>query len=119
LVSSLRFPADARVRKRGAFVEIQREGRKLSGTAVLMFVHPQRKPHRARLGITVSRRVGCAVVRNTVKRRLREVFRLHPGWFAVGSDYVLVAKPAAAQASYGDLETEIERLSSRGPRISR
>jgi ribonuclease P protein component len=119
LVSSLRFPADARVRKRGAFVEIQREGRKLTGTAVLMFVHPQRRPHRARLGITVSRRVGCAVVRNTVKRRLREVFRLHPDWFAAGSDYVLVAKPAAAHASYVELASEVERLSKRGPRISR
>ena len=42
--SSFRFPARARVRKRGAFVEIQRDGRKLAGATVLMFVHPQRKP---------------------------------------------------------------------------
>jgi ribonuclease P protein component len=113
-VPSFRFPGDARVRKRGAFVEIQRDGRKLSGTAVLMFVHPQRKPNRARLGVTVSRRVGCAVMRNTVKRRLREVFRLHPDWFSQGRDYVFVARPAAALATYAQLEGEVERLSKRG-----
>ncbi len=117
MVHGFGHPAQARVRKRGAFVEIQREGRKTVGSAVLMFTHPQQKPgNRARLGVTVSRKVGGAVVRNRVKRLMREVFRLHPAWFAPGRDYVLVARPAAAALDFDQMKNEIERLCARSAR---
>ena len=112
-------PASARVRKRGAFVEIQRDGHKIVGSAVLMFTHPQRSATeggRARLGVTVSRRVGNAVVRNRVKRLMREVFRRNAAWFVRGRDYVLVARPAAAALDFGQMTSEIERLCARGKR---
>jgi ribonuclease P protein component len=114
------YPVHARVRKRGAFVEIQRDGKKIVGTAVLMFTHPQRATNgggnRARLGVTVSRKVGGAVVRNRVKRLMREVFRRNPAWFAQGRDYVLVARPAAATLDFGKMSSEIERLCARSAR---
>ncbi len=107
------FPRDARVRKRGAFVEIQRDGQKTAGPFLLLFTREQRKPGPARLGVTVSRRVGGAVVRNHVKRLLREVYRLNPAWFTDGRDFVFVARPEAAKLDLAGMRAEVERICRR------
>lgn len=60
-----------------------------------------------RLGLTVSRRVGGAVVRTRVKRRLREWFRRHRELLPRGKDLVIIARPAAARASAEELEHEL------------
>jgi ribonuclease P protein component len=53
----------------------------------------------SRLGITVSRRVGNAVVRNRIKRRVREWFRREKDQFQTGVDLVVIARAGAANAS--------------------
>jgi ribonuclease P protein component len=115
-VARFPLPRSARVRKRGAFVEIQRSGKKAAGAGLLMFVLAQRTPGPPRLGLTVSRRVGGAVVRNRVKRYAREVFRLNPDWFAPGRDYVFVARPTSAQLDFAAMSVEIARLCKRSAR---
>lgn len=59
-----------------------------------------------RLGITVSTKVGKAHTRNRVRRRLREIYRLHEGDIHPGYDFVVVARTRAAKAAYGRLEAE-------------
>jgi len=67
----------------------------------------------ARLGLTVSRRVGGAVVRTRVKRRLREWFRRHRDLFPTGRDFVVIARPAAATASADEVGRELEAALAR------
>ena len=65
----------------------------------------------SRYGFTVSRRVGKAVVRNRVRRRLREILRrtpLEPGW-----DIVFIARLPAARADYASLERSVGGLLGR------
>ena len=66
-----------------------------------------------RLGLTVGTKVGKAVVRNRVRRRLREIYRLHEGEFRQGWDLVVVARSCAAEAAYGDLEMQLLRAAGR------
>ena len=63
-----------------------------------------------RIGLTVSRRVGGAVVRNRVKRRLREWFRTSALRASGGLDMVVIARPSAARLSVLALSTELEGL---------
>lgn len=64
-----------------------------------------------RFGLAVSRRVGGAVVRNRLKRRLRAA--LDSLRFAEGWNVVVSARPAAAEAKYHEIETSLRRLGSR------
>lgn len=59
-----------------------------------------------RLGLTVTAKVGKAHTRNRVRRRLREIYRLHEDGLLPGYDFVIVARSRAAQATYQRMEKE-------------
>lgn len=63
-----------------------------------------------RLGLTVSRRVGNAVVRNRVKRRVREWFRHRRENLGDGVDLVVIARPEAAGLSYHEMARDLDAL---------
>ena len=56
-----------------------------------------------RVGVTVSKKLGHAVVRNRIRRRLREVYRLNEGRFLPGWDIVVVARSRAVDAPFAKL----------------
>ena len=64
-------------------------------------------------GITVGSKVGNAVVRNRVRRRLREAYRLRESSFAKGFDIVVVARARAADAPFDKLQDEMLRLAKK------
>ncbi len=66
-----------------------------------------------RIGITVSKKLGHAVVRNRVRRRLREVYRLHEEQFAPGWDIVVVARSRCIGASFGELTKAYLELANK------
>lgn len=57
-----------------------------------------------RVGLTVGAKLGCAVRRNRVRRRLREIYRLHEEQFLPGYDIVVVVRSRAMDAPYHELE---------------
>jgi len=76
-----------------------------SGHANSYLVLYARKNHTAtnRVGLTVSKKLGCAVVRNRVRRRLREVYRLNEDRFSPGWDVVVVARSRCVNADFSKL----------------
>jgi ribonuclease P protein component len=63
-----------------------------------------------RFGFTVSKKLGGAVIRNRVRRRLKEICRLQQEMFLPGYDYVVVARPAAAGVDYHALNNSLVKL---------
>lgn len=111
----LGFPKSARILKASEFRKVYQEGMRVAGQYFAAFC--LRVPRAAgagpRLGFTVPRAFGKAVIRNRVKRRLRETLRvrlhdLSPEW-----DIVLNPRRAALTASPEDLRREVDRLISR------
>jgi ribonuclease P protein component len=98
------------------FREVVRRGRRRGGD--LLVVHlwastsaplPGTAPAAPRVGFVVSKAVGPAVTRNLVKRRLRHLCRERIDALPPGSMLVVRALPAAANAGYEDLATELDR----------
>lgn len=97
-----RISKEMRLRRRAEFVTVQSDGQKLHGRHVLALARKRGDAGLAgRLGITVTKKVGNAVVRNRIKRLVREWMRLH-GWVPAGWDVVVVAKDSAARQVHPD-----------------
>jgi ribonuclease P protein component len=71
---SQRFAGVVRLRSRADFTLVQQRGRRLATRYITLLVLPNSRPV-DRLGIVASRKIGGAVIRNTAKRRLRDIFR--------------------------------------------
>jgi ribonuclease P protein component len=108
------LPRARRVRKRAEYLAIQGAGRRLGGDHYMLFARRAAgEPRPARVGVTVSRKVGGAVVRNKVKRWVRESCRRMQADLPSGVDLVVVARPSAAHAGYGPTATELANLARR------
>ena len=108
-----RFGKRWRIRRRKDYLVVQSRGCRIHCAYFLMLLLPNGRSH-TRVGITVSKKVGKAVVRNRVRRYVREVFRQNKAWFPPGHDVVVIAKKRAAEAKltavWRDLETAAPRL---------
>lgn len=102
------FPKGVRLRKRSEFLRIQGAGLKVPTPHFLGLVQKSSAP--TRLGITVSAKVGIAVVRNRIRRVVREWFRSRRMSLAPGWDVVVVARTQAAQADAAALRGSLEAL---------
>ncbi|MCQ2453155.1 MAG: ribonuclease P protein component [Clostridia bacterium] len=98
-----------RLRKNGQFQYVFRKGKGM-GTRLVSLTYV--RANRLQVGFSVSKKVGHAVVRNHVKRRLREIIRLQAPQLKNGY-YIFVARPEAAEASYMQLEKAVNSLLRR------
>jgi ribonuclease P protein component len=103
-----KFPKKLRLAGRSDFLSLRKGGRKTSGRYFYMITNPG-EGH-ARIGIAVSRRVGGAVERNRLKRRIREIFRHNPERFPQSGHVLVGCRPGAAELAYEEIEEELFRL---------
>jgi len=88
---------------------VQEKGQKITADCLLALVLPN-ESGRARVGLTVSNKVGNSVVRNKIRRRLRELYRKRQLMMPKGIDLVLIARTSAAEADFAALTRAFERV---------
>ena len=99
------FPRQYRIVRSSDYRAIYSSGLKVNSERFVLFGRENNLDHH-RLGITVSRKIGGAVVRNRVKRLFREIFRKSSSDLPNHCDLVVNAKRACAAAPYGSLREE-------------
>ena len=114
----LRFPKAAHLCRAGEFAKLKRDGRSFHGQLIVLSVLQSAEETSARIGLITSRRVGGAVVRNRVRRRLREIVRAARPELKAGVWLALIARQAAAGASFQALRDEWTLLAQRSAILS-
>jgi len=107
------FPVASRLRSAIQFDKLRAEGRAYHGKLMMLSVVNVVPEEGPRLGLITSRRVGGAVQRNLVRRRLREVVRKDLPSVSRGWWMVIVARRAAASADFSELAREWRQLAAR------
>lgn len=92
------------------FQNVFKKGKKF-GNRHFQFYYVKNRKNANRLGIIVSKKVSKkAVVRNRIKRRIREAYRLNESRFRTGYDMIIIAKKRCAEDSYQDLSRSLNHL---------
>ena len=112
--AGLSFPKTRRLTRTAEFEQVRREGKVFRGGLFTLAVAKAPNPdEQMRVGIIASRKVGGAVLRNRVRRRIREIVRKHQYRVAHGVWVVIILSARSADASYRELEDEWLRLAGR------
>lgn len=93
------------------FRRAYRKGRSAAEPCLVVYARRNNSPHN-RIGYTVSNKLGHAVVRNRIRRRLREIYRLNEKSFRAGYDVVVVARGRSVSADYRRLERDFLRAAA-------
>jgi ribonuclease P protein component len=108
-MSDERFPKAERLRKRREFKNVDADKTARLVTENLVILIAPNSLNRTRIGTTVSKKVGKSVVRNRIKRLLREAYRRQKELYQPGFDYVLIARSDRIESTE-QISQEIRRI---------
>ena len=101
------------LKKNREFGLVYSRGKSFGGRYIALRVLPRRSGG-IRVGFSVSKKVGGAVVRNKVRRRLKECVRAELPSISKNAHLIFIARPAAESAEFSELKTEVHSLLKRG-----
>lgn len=107
------FSCRERLRKTADFNRVYSNGRRVAHSS-LVLIFDASPTELTRLGLSVGKRIGGAVVRNRVKRLLREAFRLNKYRLKKGYDILLVARKGVEDLTFREMEVQVLGLFRRG-----
>ncbi|HKN23966.1 MAG TPA: ribonuclease P protein component [Candidatus Acidoferrum sp.] len=105
----LTFPPEARLVRSGDFDAVYRAGKRFSSSHFTVFVRSNELAL-SRFGFSIKKALGGAVVRNRIRRRLREMVRCHRQEISAGWDIVIHPKSSVAKAPFQALTEDLLRL---------
>ena len=114
------LPKEKRLAKRREFLHVYETGRKWFSRYCVVFAAPNERPY-SRIGITATKKLGKANVRNRLKRWTREVYRRQRDPLSLDSyslDVIVNVKPNAADARFEDYRDDLQRALQRAVRES-
>lgn len=96
------------LRRRSDFARVQRRGKRRAGTLFVLLTLDAR--HASRVGVTVAKGIGNAVVRNRLRRRVKAILDRTAFGAPPYRDVVLIARPGAGEAEFAAVAAELDRL---------
>lgn len=106
------LPQPHRLKRSAEVAIVQQQGRSWRHPLCIL-LSKAGETEASRFAFVASKRVGKAVVRNRVRRLLREAVRLHIGEIQPGWDCVWIARPQLSQATFAEVETAVLQLLAR------
>jgi ribonuclease P protein component len=103
------FPREARLVLRAEFDVVYRNGKRRSSSNFTVFFRANELP-RSRFGFSIKKALGGAVLRNRIRRRMREIVRCHRLEIPAGWDFVVHPKSSVAIAEFPGLTADLLRL---------
>src|SRR6516162_11349875 len=107
------FARTSRLRRSSEFKLVRESGKSWTGTYLILLALNRGPGLPSRVGMVTTRRLGNAVVRNRVRRRMREIFRLNQHQVRDGYWIVTIARASSPFAAYQELERDWLRLAKR------
>lgn len=98
-----------RLKKKYQFNYVYRVGKSVGGKLMVLYYCPSKNLN-VKVGISVSKKLGHAVVRNRIKRRLREAIYPHLSNLKPNFNVIVIAKNAIAEASFDAIKSELNYL---------
>ncbi len=105
--------SDQRLTRTRDFAAVREGGKSWTGRCLILAIRPRPDAIQAHAGFTTTKRIGNAVTRNRVRRRLRMIVHDNFPRLAVTHDIVTIAKYPAVKADFASLKQEWEKLASR------
>ncbi|MGB8459038.1 MAG: ribonuclease P protein component [Candidatus Acidiferrum sp.] len=105
----MEFPREARLVRRGDFDAVYRAGKRRSSSHFTVFFRVNQLPV-SRFGFSIKKALGGAVVRNRIRRRIREIVRCHRGEITAGWDIVIHPKSSVGRGKFAGLAEDLVRL---------
>ncbi|MDF1826313.1 MAG: ribonuclease P protein component [Verrucomicrobiales bacterium] len=109
----MKFPRTRRITRRADFQRVRKHGKSVNGRFLVLGYLSEESIGPSKLGLITTKRLGNAVVRNRVRRRLRGIMQRIGDRFLPGHWLVLIARNAAATATSEQLEKEWKWLMHR------
>jgi len=108
------FPKSVRLLKRAEFRRVYDQGSRVTSSSFAMFFAARSSdPGGPRIGFTTPRALGKAVIRNRIKRRMREAVRLELPRLSATADYIFHPRRSVLEVGFSQLRREVERIFRR------
>lgn len=108
-----------RLTKREYFDKVYRHGKSAANHQFVLYYMVKRQQEEFRLGVSVSKKLGNAVVRNRIRRMLKEIVRLNAARIPGGYDLILLARKPAAEMDYHEMEKSVLHVLKRASLLLR
>ncbi|KAJ49567.1 ribonuclease P protein component [Clostridium tetanomorphum] len=99
-----------KLRKNAEFRTVYRKGRSFSNDLLVLYIHKNNRNDFNRFGVSVSKKVGKSVIRNRVRRLIKESYRLIPNNLKKGYDLVVIARTSSRDKNYAEIEKALINL---------
>jgi len=99
-----------RLAKREDFNKVYRAGKSVANHQFVLYYYKRSGQENFRLGISASKKIGNAVVRNRMRRMIKEIVRLNNNKIVGGYDYIVIVRKPAVTLSYQELEKSVKHV---------